>query len=155
MVYTSAVGSLQANASLFKATSTPIQQTDNYQTIPMVQVKDTKKPAPTPQPFDMEAYKAEKLKIARANYEKDLVSKKLIYVPEQKIFGIGSPAHYIYNIDKDGERYGDIKYHYNLPDGVFKKYVEELGGNRDLYKAYGTVEIPADILEAAVGYGQK
>lgn len=95
---------------------------------------------------------AEKLQIAKQNYKKDLASKKLQYVPE-KINFLGKKtkeAHYIYNVDKDGEKYGDIKSRYNLPDGIFKNYVQGFGGDRNMIKVFHSIDIPAEDLEKAI-----
>lgn len=92
---------------------------------------------------------------AREEYEKDLISKKLIYVPEQKGSLKKTPARYTYIIDKEGEFLWKIKQRYLLPDGVFADRVKDFPGDRDLYKTYGSLDIPADVLEKSIGLNNK
>lgn len=160
MAFTSSVGT--ATASMAQPVYQPdVAKKTNPLADSIFPVKDIKKTSattPDTSPIEAEIKRLETMKaMAKANYEKDLLSKKLIYVPATKnIFGKETPAHYIYNVDEKGETFGGIKSHYNLPDGFFKKHFGPSdGGNKDLYVTYGTLEIPADVLEQSVGYDQK
>jgi len=94
-------------------------------------------------------------KAAQAKYYKDsyMKSGNLEFKQESKSFWGGTtPAHYTYHAEGD-ETFGDVKQKLNLPDGVFKKYVDGAPGNKNLYYisklAKDGVEIPAEVLDKA------